>query len=267
MSSQVEVGNFDEMRLGLKKELSILSKKLGETLKSSSKLNVNVDHLKELIQVIIKLMEVIGSIEFRPHITHDVNIPEIKVPDVIVPEIKVPSVYVPEPRVTVNPSDVHINVQGIIDALENLKFLSDRPNKPLSVRMSDGNKFVKAIEKLKESTDNLGVVYAGQSGITIDEIRGIGLGLSSTIGSGNRTVTTAGTRVQLSTSSVAIKWVEIVAKEANTSNIWVGGSNVANGTGRPLVGLQSIRIETNDLSNIWLDSQVNGEGVTYVYAS
>ncbi|MBX4189784.1 hypothetical protein KW791_00580 [Candidatus Parcubacteria bacterium] len=99
----------------------------------------------------------------------EINIPEIKVPDIYVPEIIIPTINVPTPQVTVNP-EINIDLNKVIDALENLKYLSNLPNKPLSVRMSDGNKFVKVIQQLQKATDNLGVVYAGQSGITSDEL-------------------------------------------------------------------------------------------------
>ena len=65
--------------------------------------------------------------------------------------------------------------------------------------------------------------------------------------------------------STVCMWVEIVAKEANTGTIWVGSSTVANGNGRPLVALQSILIYTTDLANIYIDAEVSGEGVTFIY--
>lgn len=167
----VEVNNFDVMRLGLKKELSQLANKLNSTMKNTSKLNINIDHISELIQVIVKLMEVISAIELKPTFKPEINIPEVKLPEINVPEIKVPDIYIPEPRVTVNPAEVNIDLKGVIKALDNLKYISDRSDKPISVRMSDGQKFTKAIQQLKQSTDNLGVVYAGQSGVTADELK------------------------------------------------------------------------------------------------
>jgi hypothetical protein len=37
--------------------------------------------------------------------------------------------------------------------------------------MSDGQKFLKAVQDLKKSTDQLGVVYAGSSGMDVDEYK------------------------------------------------------------------------------------------------
>lgn len=88
---------------------------------------------------------------------------------------------------------------------------------------------------------------------------------SSSVGDGSKDVTTAGTRVQLSSSSVPCKWVAITAKEANTDTIWVGGATVANGSGKPLVSLQETVLYVSNLNKVYLDSEVNGEGVTYIY--
>jgi hypothetical protein len=86
----------------------------------------------------------------------------------------------------------------------------------------------------------------------------------TSIGVGNTTVTTAGTRVALAGSTVCKK-VVICAKSANTGTIWVGGSTVASGSGIPLVALQQIEIDIANLTTVNIDSTVNGEGVTFVY--
>jgi hypothetical protein len=87
----------------------------------------------------------------------------------------------------------------------------------------------------------------------------------STIGDGSKTVTTAGSRVALSATSVSCTRVYIVALEANTGTIWVGSNTVAAGRGRPLVALQSEILDISDLSSIYIDATVDGEGVSYAY--
>jgi len=87
------------------------------------------------------------------------------------------------------------------------------------------------------------------------------------IGDGSATVTTAGTRVQLTTTATPCKKVRITANGANTGNIFVGGSTIASGRGKSLVPLQDVEIEIDDLSKVYLDSSVNGEGVHYVYVA
>lgn len=86
------------------------------------------------------------------------------------------------------------------------------------------------------------------------------------IGDGSAVVATAGSRVQLSTSEVPpITAVLIVAKAANAGTIWVGGSTVAAGRGRPLVPLQSEWVSINSLTKVYLDADTNGDGVTYLW--
>lgn len=86
----------------------------------------------------------------------------------------------------------------------------------------------------------------------------------STIGASSTNVTTAGTRVALA-GSTACKKVVMTAKATNTGVIWVGGSTVAAGAGIPLVAYQQFEIDIQDLATVFIDSTVNGEGVTYVY--
>ncbi len=87
------------------------------------------------------------------------------------------------------------------------------------------------------------------------------------IGDGNCTVTTAGVRVQLITTSTACKKVLITANGANTGNIFVGGSTIATGRGKQLVPLQDLELWIDDLSKIYIDASVSLEGVHYVYVA
>lgn len=88
---------------------------------------------------------------------------------------------------------------------------------------------------------------------------------NSTIGDGSKDVTTAGTRVQLSASSVACKKVYIQAKVGNTGIIYVGGSTVASGRGIELYPTNTITLTVSNLNLVYIDSSVNAEGVTYTY--
>ena len=89
--------------------------------------------------------------------------------------------------------------------------------------------------------------------------------IPDSIGDGSQNVTTAGTRVQLTTTATNAFYVIITAKVANTGTIWVGGSTVADGRGIPLVALQSVKIDIDDISLIYLDASVSGEGVTFAF--
>ncbi len=86
------------------------------------------------------------------------------------------------------------------------------------------------------------------------------------VNSGNKSVTTSGQPVTLTPASVPANRVDIQAKFANTGIIYIGGPAISaaapNGIGLQAGDVYSIEKMT-DLLNIWLDSTVSGEGVTY----
>lgn len=86
---------------------------------------------------------------------------------------------------------------------------------------------------------------------------------------GNKTVTTAGTRVQLSTAYVPCVSITITANSANTGIICAGGSAIvatsSGRTGVPLSAGDTAIIEIVNLNKLYLDSTVSGEGVSYYY--
>lgn len=92
----------------------------------------------------------------------------------------------------------------------------------------------------------------------------------------DKTVTTAGTRVQLTTSNINVNSIIIQAKSGNTGKIYVGTSAVSStrcvaelSAGQSwnfdFTDVQKGILETLNISQIWLDSSVNGEGVHYGY--
>ena len=81
---------------------------------------------------------------------------------------------------------------------------------------------------------------------------------------GNKNVTTAGTAVQLTTTSTPCKAVLIRAKAANTNNVYFGDSSVDN-TYTYLSAYEWASIAVSDVSHVYIDSDTNGEGVTYSY--
>ena len=94
---------------------------------------------------------------------------------------------------------------------------------------------------------------------------------STGIGSGVKTVTTAGTDVALA-SSTAAKWVIIQAQTDNTSAVAIGASGVdatvATGTGLLLyAGDWTPRLDIDNLADVYVDALVSGEGVRYIYGS
>ena len=84
--------------------------------------------------------------------------------------------------------------------------------------------------------------------------------------SGQTTVTTAGTEVQLNANQ-ACRSVVIKALTANTGIMYVGnnGSNaVASTTGYPLSASEYVVLEIKNLNNVYVDATVNGEGVAWI---
>lgn len=94
--------------------------------------------------------------------------------------------------------------------------------------------------------------------------------IATTVGDGRKTVTTAGTAVALSTTTT-IKEVTCTAETDNTDIVVVGGSTVvaslATRRGNPLYPGDSITLAADNLNEVYVDSLVNGEGVTFSYLS
>lgn len=84
-----------------------------------------------------------------------------------------------------------------------------------------------------------------------------------TLVTGVTNVTTAGTRVVLATAQI-VRSVTIKAKSTNTGKIYVGDVTVAAANGFPLDAGESVSFELNNLASIYIDSAVNGEGVSYL---
>lgn len=90
------------------------------------------------------------------------------------------------------------------------------------------------------------------------------------IATGRKTITTAGTREALA-SSTSAKWVCITAETDNTGIVVVGGTSVvatlASRQGTPLDAGDDVCLPVDNLADINLDVTVNGEGVTYTYGT
>ena len=92
---------------------------------------------------------------------------------------------------------------------------------------------------------------------------------------GQKVVTTAGTRVQLSAYSYLVKSLMIKALKANTGLIYIGDREVSSSVGGEISpdGIRNLIAEVDAqgrvipivLSDIWLDSSVDGEGVSFEF--
>ena len=299
--NETYIENFDEVHLALKKSMAPLASAIKgikppktDTMESQLEVmnklnaielayklfhdgkNASIQEIKQGADNLVKgiLPDLIEILKDKIQLEIPTPQVDVNVPDVIVPDIKVPEVNVPQSNVEVN-----IDIDRLLNALEPLQVLSRAKKKPLAVRLSDGEKFVKLsniLEKLattvQESNKQVVAYSSGPSEVDISASSQTSIsnpqGYAS-IGNGRTVVTTAGTRVQLSATSVKCKRVVIIGEEDNNGTIAVGGSTVvaslATRQGVPLVALQSETIYINNLNKIYLDATVNGEGVTYVY--
>lgn len=86
---------------------------------------------------------------------------------------------------------------------------------------------------------------------------------------GNKSVTTAGVAVPLAANRTGSYSVTVMANLTNTDYVCVGDSTVVAAVsgrrGIPLSAGMSITLPIEDISKLWLDSVVNGEGVTFIY--
>lgn len=91
---------------------------------------------------------------------------------------------------------------------------------------------------------------------------------NATMVDGRKTVTSAGSAVALGSATV-LKKITIQALGANTDFIAVGASTVvaASGTERGILlgPYQSVVFTNDDLADIFIDSIVSGEGVSFFY--
>lgn len=86
---------------------------------------------------------------------------------------------------------------------------------------------------------------------------------------GRQIVTTGGTAVALAATSIPVLEIDITAETDNTGIIVVGASTVvaslATRRGTPLNAGDTFTIYNVDLKDVYLDTTVNGDGVTYTY--
>ncbi len=86
----------------------------------------------------------------------------------------------------------------------------------------------------------------------------------STVYAGQTAVTTAGTEVTLGSSQALTQGAWIKALHANTGFIYVGLNGVTSSTGFVLDAGESIFVPIDNRTTIYIDSSVNGEGVSYI---
>lgn len=169
-SGEVEITNFDEVKLHLRSELSLLLKPIVNAISgikfpefpeipkplSEIKItnlceiekaeSVSVSNLSDLYECFEELAESIKG-------CMNVVIPE-PIVNVSVPTQLPPIVNVPE-----------IDFSPLLRMLDPLKYLSDRADKPIAVRMSDGHKFMKAVKQIVDAQDKMAFAVSNSTGM------------------------------------------------------------------------------------------------------
>ena len=250
------------------------------------KVGDNTDAMNNLAKTNARIADALEKQKVLPiTMTHQVNIPEIKVPEpkvtvnipeiklpkieipsIIIPPIKLPIINVPEPKVTVN-------VQEREDKVE-IKLLTQILKKLDSVKPYDIWNDVAKKTPLPVILVNENTEYYTAGGAAPVSMIASGGGNArpmnnTAFGSSSLSVTTHGAPVEFPDVSCAS--VTITANETNTDVVTVGASNVVGAKvgriGQPLEPLQSFTISIDNINKLYLDSVVNGEGVSYTYVA
>ena len=125
---------------------------------------------------------------------------------------------------------------------------------------------VDVVGSLPAGTNAIGKL-AANSGVDIGDVDVLSLpALAGSIGNGAKVVTNAGTAEALA-GSTACKKVIICAKDSNTGKIYYGGASVSATSGAFIYPGASVEIDISNLSAVYIDSAVNGEGVQYTYVA
>lgn len=93
-----------------------------------------------------------------------------------------------------------------------------------------------------------------------------GVSLPTTLYSGLKAVTGAGTAEALAASQAILSGVTIKALGTNTGTVYVGPSGVGSANGFALAAGEQVFVEIDDVAKIYVDAAVSGEGVSWLAA-
>lgn len=299
----VNVNNLDEVTASLRNELSNANKPITELLKklnisTSDQTKVIQDIEEKAIKdfneqfqtIIVKRVKDIVSVDNLEEITfpseikinnlEEVNLNLVELQDRI-SALKL-DVNIEAPQVILQPTPVNIpapilnvpalDLEPIISVIEDSlkKLRTNNVSNPLSVRLSDGANWIKEFLKIQKETSRAVTAFAGGANqIRLLDANNNIINPSSsdsptTLLNNLVTVTTAGTRVQISGTSSTCKGITVKALAANTGTMYVGNSTVSATNGYPLTAAQAISFDISNLSTVYIDSSVNGEKVAYL---
>ena len=216
--------------------------------------DISVNNLKDYTEQIGELAKLLKE-KFK------IDIPTPKV------TVTPPTVNVPETRVEIPPVDL----SPLKDAIKQIKTTLQgfkRPTNPMAVRLTDGEEF---LESLRTMVDNQQTFFDGSANNAplLRDIKSR-VGTAGTIVDGTKTITTAGTAVQITATATPCKKVWLNADLGNTNPVVVGGSTVdaTAGSMRGIILIPAnppVEIEIDDLSKLYVDAQTNGDEICFVY--
>ena len=194
------------------------------------------------------------------------NLGDIKItPDIKFPELqKVTIVESPE---TKNnkwiPSLINHSVKAIIESVAKMWA------KGIEVYVNDEDKLrPQAVIVVDQNGKPVTFGAGGQIVIPMSQGRGV-TPPPTVLGSGRKTVTTPGTAEKLISAITVCRKVILTAPVNNGGEIYVGDSSVSavasSQKGLLLLPTGSATIDIDDVSKVWIDATVAGEGVTFTY--
>jgi hypothetical protein len=168
------IDNLDEIKKYLRDEFARFASQLTVAMRDAvAKVsyeikipeNIKIDNYQELAKTLKRLEKFLEEKDWNPNI--NISVPDVIVPEIKVPRIDLPTINVPEAKAPI----VNIDLNDLLRALQPLKFLSNKATSPIAVRMTDGQKFVKAIKDLTDTAQRQMTVFSNASGMTKDEYK------------------------------------------------------------------------------------------------
>lgn len=120
------------------------------------------------------------------------------------------------------------------------------------------------VQVVLQTSSNAVGKLAANSGVDIGDVDVTSMPMATAIFNGQKAVTTAGTQVALASSQAITHSVKIKALHGNSGWIYVGNSSVSSSNGYVLDAGETLEIQVANLATVYIDSSVNGEGVSYV---
>lgn len=93
---------------------------------------------------------------------------------------------------------------------------------------------------------------------------GVNINPYSIVGNGAKDVASAGTPVALAVSTPT-KTITVRAKVSNTGLIYIGSTTMTAADGFQLSPDETVSLDLDNLSKLFIDAAVSGNGVTYIY--